>query len=75
MPVDRNSAYYNMNHKRKGMAIIFNHEYFDYGWPERRDGTNVDRDKLKLTLMDLGFQVIVHDNMKRKDIFKIVEQG
>lgn len=75
MPVDRNSAYYNMNHKRRGMAIIFNHECFDIHSLKHRNGTNADRDNLKHTLMGLGFQVTVHDDLKSKDIFKILEQA
>jgi caspase-like apoptosis-related cysteine protease len=64
-----------MNHKRRGMAIIFNHEFFDIHSLKHRNGTNVDRDNLKLALMDLGFEVMVHDNLRSKDILKIVEQG
>jgi hypothetical protein len=29
MPVERDSDKYNMNHKRRGLAIIFNHREFD----------------------------------------------
>ena len=75
MSVDRNSAYYNMNHKMRGMAIIFNHEYFDIRSLKRRNGTNVDCNNLEHTLKNLGFQVDVYDNLKSKDITKIVNQG
>lgn len=75
MPVDRNSAYYNMNHKKRGMAIIFNHEYFEIHSLKQRNGTNVDRDNLKHTLSGLGFQVTVYDNLNSKEIKKIVEKG
>jgi caspase-like apoptosis-related cysteine protease len=75
MSVDRNSAYYNMNHKRRGMAIIFNNEYFDNHSLKRRNGTNVDRDNLESTMQHLGFKVAVHDNLGSKDIMKIVDQG
>lgn len=57
------------------MAIIFNHEYFDIQSLKRRNGTNVDCGNLKLTLKDLGFQVDVYDNLKSKDIIKIVSGG
>jgi hypothetical protein len=57
------------------MAVIFNHEYFDIRTLKQRDGTNVDRENLKHSLVDLGFQVTVHDNLKSKEITKIVEQG
>lgn len=75
MSVDRNSAYYKMSHKRRGMAIIFNHEYFDIHSLKPRSGTNVDRDNLKYTMKDLGFEVSVYDNLKIKDIMKIVDEA
>jgi hypothetical protein len=57
------------------MAIILNHEYFDIQSLKHRNGTNVDRDNLKDTMKDLGFQVTVHGNLKFKDIMKILDQG
>jgi hypothetical protein len=57
------------------MAIIFNHEYFDIHSLKQRHGTNVDRENLKHNLIDLGFEVTVHNNLTTKDITKIVEQG
>jgi caspase-like apoptosis-related cysteine protease len=75
MPVERNSAYYNMSHKRRGVAIIFNHEYFDIHSLKQRNGTNVDCENLKHSLIDLGFEVTAHNNLSSKDITKIVKQG
>jgi caspase-like apoptosis-related cysteine protease len=75
MPVERNSAYYNMNHKRRGMAIIFNHEHFDVNSLKQRNGTNADCENLKHVLIDLGFEVTAHNNLRTKDITKIVKQG
>jgi len=57
------------------MAIIFNHEDFDIHSLKRRNGTNVDRDNLKQTMKDLGFEVAVYDNLTYKDITKILDQG
>jgi len=57
------------------MAIIFNHEHFDIHSLKTRNGTNVDRDNLKYTMKDLGFEVSVYDNLKIKDITKIVDEG
>jgi caspase-like apoptosis-related cysteine protease len=75
MPVDRNSAYYNMTHKRRGLAVIFNHEHFDIHSLKPRNGTNVDCENLKCTLTDLGFEVTVHNNLITKNVTKIVQQG
>jgi caspase-like apoptosis-related cysteine protease len=64
-----------MNHKKRGMAIIFNHEYFDISLLKRRTGTNVDCANLKHTLNDLGFRVTVHNDLTAKEITNTVEQG
>jgi caspase-like apoptosis-related cysteine protease len=64
-----------MNHKRRGTAIIFNHEYFDTRSLKPRNGTNADRDNLEHAMRDLGFQVVVYNNLGGKDIIKIVDQG
>jgi caspase-like apoptosis-related cysteine protease len=64
-----------MNHKRRGLAIIFNHEYFDDPSLGRRDGTNFDRDKLQETLQGLGFFVKVHNDLKYDEIMNTVKEG
>ncbi|XP_039277581.1 caspase-1 isoform X2 [Nilaparvata lugens] len=58
-PVAKESLFYNMNHKSRGLAIIFNHEKFDSDSLKQRNGTNVDADNLKNTLTRLGFSVAV----------------
>ncbi|XP_069697916.1 caspase-1-like isoform X2 [Periplaneta americana] len=74
MPVDRNSAYYNMNHPNRGIAVIFNHEVFDINSLKQRNGTNVDRENLQYALTDLGFDVRVFDNLTTKQIRDEVEK-
>lgn len=61
--VVKDHEFYDMNHKRTGFAIIFNHMNFDpkLNLKERR-GTNVDRDDLFSTLTQLGFQVEILDD-------------
>jgi caspase-like apoptosis-related cysteine protease len=75
MPVEMDSEYYKMNHTRRGMAIIFNHENFNSWFLKPRDGTNVDCDNLKRTMQGLGFEVTVHCNNKREELIKIVDEG
>ena len=43
---------YNMSHRKRGTAIIFNHEIFDdsTGPLSKRTGTNIDRDSMEITL-------------------------
>lgn len=74
MPVDRNAPYYNMNHKHRGMAIIFNHEHFDIHSLKSRTGTNVDSDNLSKVLKSLGFKVTVFSNLKSEEINKFIQQ-
>jgi caspase-like apoptosis-related cysteine protease len=73
MSDDKQAAFYIMKHKKRGMAIIFNHETFDKHPP--RHGTNKDRDKLEHTLKDLGFDVKVHNDLYFENIMKIVKKG
>lgn len=58
-PLDSN-LYYKMDHKKRGIALIFNHEVFDCNSP--RKGTNVDRDRLTKTLESLAFDVKIFEN-------------
>ncbi|NXQ08321.1 CASP6 protein, partial [Vidua macroura] len=59
---------YKMNHQRRGLALIFNHEHFFWHLklPDRR-GTMADRNNLKRTLTDLGFEVRLFDDLKKED--------
>ena len=67
MPVERDSEVYNMNHPRRGTAIIFNHMYFDQRLGlKQRNGTNVDRDSLKSVLKGLDFEVRVYNDLHFK---------
>jgi hypothetical protein len=58
MPVEKDAEYYNMNHKRRGLAFIFNHKHFDPRLGlKTRNGTDADRDNLRITLRQLDFDV------------------
>ncbi|XP_027001704.1 caspase-6-like isoform X2 [Tachysurus fulvidraco] len=59
---------YEMNHKRRGLALIFNHEHFKF-IPKRR-GTKIDRDNLKQRFQALGFEVNIHDNKNKTEVFE-----
>ncbi|NXA15210.1 CASP6 protein, partial [Sapayoa aenigma] len=62
---------YKMNHQRRGIALIFNHEHFFWHLklPDRR-GTYADRNSLKRSLTDLGFEVRVFDDLKAEDVMQ-----
>uniref|UniRef100_I3KLR7 Caspase-6 n=1 Tax=Oreochromis niloticus TaxID=8128 RepID=I3KLR7_ORENI len=62
---------YQMNNKRRGLALIFNQE--DFFWRldlKERPGTNVDRDNLEKRLKDLNFEVKCHNNLKVEEVLE-----
>ena len=62
MPVEKDAEEYNMNHKRRGKAVIFNHDMFRHN--SSRPGSAVDVSVLTETYGALGFEVVVHENLK-----------
>lgn len=68
MPVERDALYYNMNHKKRGLAYIFNHEIFDIAGLKPRAGTAEDCANLKKCLSNLSFDVKEFKNLKFKAI-------
>ncbi|NXK36369.1 CASP6 protein, partial [Piprites chloris] len=62
---------YKMNHQRRGIALIFNHEHFFWHLklPDRR-GTLADKNNLERSLADLGFEVRVFDDLKAEDVLQ-----
>ncbi|XP_065370317.1 caspase-like isoform X2 [Calliphora vicina] len=70
-PTDRYAIEYNMNHKFRGLGIIFNHENFLSN--DKREGTNKDCADLQKTLTNLGFKVDIYSDYTMKDIKKTLE--
>ncbi|EDW31806.1 GL11317 [Drosophila persimilis] len=66
---------YNMNHKNRGLALIFNHEFFKIPRLKTRLGTNVDAEELSKTFKKLGFDVTVHKDCKWQKIRENVEKA
>ncbi|XP_064366658.1 caspase-6 [Dromaius novaehollandiae] len=62
---------YKMNHQRRGVALIFNHEHFFWHLmlPERR-GTTADKNNLTCSLTHLGFEVRCFDDLKAEDMLE-----
>ncbi|XP_055972831.1 caspase-6-like [Sorex fumeus] len=62
---------YKMNHKRRGVALIFNHErfYWYLGMPDRR-GTCADRENLRRRLLELGFEVKCYDDLSAEEVLR-----
>nr|XP_029728358.1 caspase-like [Aedes albopictus] len=69
--IERNSAYYPMNHKHRGQAIIFAHTTFDKNVKLiNRDGNDVDCDMLEKSLKRLRFDVTLHKDSRMDFILK-----
>ncbi|XP_062349753.1 caspase-6 isoform X1 [Cinclus cinclus] len=67
---------YKMNHQRRGVALIFNHEHFFWRLmlTDRR-GTMTDRNNLKRSLTDLGFEVRLFDDLKAEDVQQKIREA
>ena len=63
MPVEKDAEEYNMNHNRRGKAVIFNHYEFK-NKSLQRDGSAVDVHVLTETYLALGFEVVLYQNLK-----------
>ncbi|EDW61986.1 caspase-1 isoform X1 [Drosophila virilis] len=75
MPTDRYAGEYNMNHKHRGLALIFNHEFFNIPSLKARAGTNVDCEELRKALKRLDFDVTVHKDCKLGDILEHIRNA
>ncbi|EFX85532.1 hypothetical protein DAPPUDRAFT_314077 [Daphnia pulex] len=74
-PVDRDSPVYNMKHRRRGKAYIFNHECFDPSLGlSRRVGSSTDVSNLQIALHGLGFQVFYFNDRGVCDVRKIIQE-
>ncbi|XP_072480038.1 group XIIA secretory phospholipase A2 isoform X3 [Notamacropus eugenii] len=64
---------YKMDHKRRGIALIFNHErfYWKLTLQERR-GTRADRNNLNRRLSNLGFEVNCYDDLKAEELLQTI---
>ncbi|XP_018567794.1 caspase-1 [Anoplophora glabripennis] len=68
MPVPKYATHYKMDHRKRGIAYIFNHEVFLCGGLKSRSGTNEDCKNLKDCLVNLGFDVQVFKDLNYTDI-------
>jgi len=76
MPTHKDAEHYNMGHRRRGRAFIFNHMNFESKLQlKARNGTHCDRDNLKVVLRQLDFDVEVHNDLPCREIERILEQA
>jgi len=74
MPAARFASEYNMNHAKRGIALIFNHEHFDFPSLKSRAGTNVDCENLSNTLRNLHFDVSIFKDFKQQEIMEQISE-
>uniref|UniRef100_A0A146KLZ1 Caspase-1 n=2 Tax=Lygus hesperus TaxID=30085 RepID=A0A146KLZ1_LYGHE len=74
MSVDAGALFYKMTHKKRGVCLILNNEKFFVPGLKDRSGTQADRDNLRKTFKDLGFEVITHDNLTCSATIKEVKE-
>ncbi|CAL8272764.1 unnamed protein product [Gadus morhua 'NCC'] len=65
---------YKMDHKRRGLALIFNQETFGCQ-KMTRSGTNIDRDNLEIRFKALNFDVQAHQDLTRVDILAKISEA
>ena len=76
MPTEKDATHYNMGHRRRGKAYIFNHMHFDpVQQLKARNGTDADRDNLRVCLRQLDFEVEVFNDLPVKDIDRVLENA
>ena len=65
MPCAKDAERYNMRHRRRGVALLFNHKHFaPHLGLKQRNGTDQDRENLSNTLRKLDFEVrTIKDNI------------
>jgi hypothetical protein len=64
--------FYNMSHKNRGEAIIFNHRKYDSG-QSRRQGTQVDGYQVKKVFEELGFKIWYYVDPTYADIKHVMK--
>lgn len=75
MPVPKYATHFKMDHKKRGIALIFNHETFECGGLKSRSGTNEDCNNLRDCLAWLGFDVQVFKDLNYMDLEYQIRQG
>lgn len=74
--IDDENDYYDMHHKRRGKAFVINNQQFEARTRLNcRRGSDVDARRIGKELHDLDFEVIIHHNMKKREMLALVNKG
>lgn len=68
VPTRKRDFFYNTNHRRRGLAIIFNHETFNLPSLKQRNGTEADCLNLENTLKTIGFETHKYLDLSLKEL-------
>lgn len=75
MSVPADATHYKMDHKNRGLALIFNHENFEVENLAIRRGTNEDSRNLEETLKTFNFIVTTYKDLTYDAIKRKIEEG
>lgn len=75
MPVERRATHYKMDHQRRGIALVFNHEHFNLSNLKSRSGTHADCQSFVERLKELCFDVEVYNDLNFNDLRRVIETG
>ncbi|KAH8376945.1 hypothetical protein KR093_002329, partial [Drosophila rubida] len=74
MVTERYDPDYKMDHKYRGLALIFSHEHFDNAKLTRRVETDIDNKNLTEELKKLDFSVQLYKDLYHKDVMKTIRK-
>ncbi|XP_064117266.1 caspase-1-like [Macrobrachium nipponense] len=77
MPVESSSVYYNMSHKRRGLAIVISYSKFHASLKlTPRPCASHDADLCRASLEQLGYEVRTHlENPKKDELLNILKEA
>ncbi|XP_050312158.1 caspase-1-like [Anthonomus grandis grandis] len=64
---------YNMSHPNRGIALIFNHQFFDRPNYKERRGTSFDRDAMANVLEKMGFELHIYQDLSCAEVLDKLE--
>lgn len=67
-PTAQDASHYNMDHPKRGMALIFSHDTYKGDYAHKRKGTIIDCERLRKSLEMLEFEVLEYHNLNFEDI-------
>ncbi|XP_032672503.1 caspase-1-like isoform X1 [Odontomachus brunneus] len=68
--LDQDAEEYNMNHKRRGVALVLNHIHFEN--MNTRKGSEKDAENLRTSLSNLGFEIRIYTDPTIKTISTVL---